>query len=68
LRVALASLRWLIGGWGYEISGLDVLQAHHCAMKAAQALGREEEVAARIREMVASDGAAAAFVREVLRM
>lgn len=68
LKVALASLRWLIGGWGYEISGLDVLQAHHCAMKAAQALGREEEVAARIREMVASDGAAAAFVREVLRM
>ncbi len=38
LGVAIASLHWIIGGWGYEITGSDVYSAYEYAMKAAESL------------------------------
>jgi hypothetical protein len=58
-------VRWLLLGFGYEITALDVWSAYHAAFKAAEALGRAEETKAIIRNWVAAerpDG----FVRQVL--
>jgi len=66
LEVALASLHWLVAGYGYEITSLDVLQAHDSAIKAAQALGREAEIRTRIRELVTHDRSMGGLVGRVL--
>jgi hypothetical protein len=61
----LAALRWLLLGFGYEITALDVWSAYHAALKTAEALGHAEETKAIIRNWVAAerpDG----FVRQVL--
>lgn len=61
----LAALRWLLLGFGYEITSLDVWSAYHAALKAAEALSHAEETKAIIRNWVAAerpDG----FVRQVL--
>lgn len=42
LGVAMASQQWLSQGWGYEITGTDVLSAFDYAIKAAEKLGLEE--------------------------
>ena len=65
-ETALASLRWLSEGWGYEITGLDVLTAYDMATRAAQALGCGEATRARIRALVEGDQSTGAFVRQVL--
>ncbi len=66
LEVALASLRWLAEGWGYDITDLDVHEAYDYAMKAATILGCEPQTRARVLELVATDRAQAVFVRQVL--
>lgn len=62
---ALASLRWLTLGHGYEVTALDVWNAYGAARKAAEALGQMNEIQAIIQELVGAerhDG----FVRQVL--
>ncbi len=66
LDVALASLRWLTEGHGYEVTALDVVDAFRTATQAAEKLGRTEEAAAEIGQLLKSDGPATAFVRQVL--
>jgi len=61
----LAALRWLLLGFGYEITALDIWSAYHSALEAAKTLGRADETKAIIRNWVAAerpDG----FVRQVL--
>jgi hypothetical protein len=60
-----AALRWLVLGFGYEITSLDVWSAYHATLKAAETLGRADETKASIRELVQGerhDG----FVRQIL--
>ncbi len=64
--VALASLRWLTGGWGYEITNTDVHAAYDYAIRAAEALGRQAETKAVIIEIVSSERSADNFVCQVL--
>lgn len=62
----LAALRWLLAGYGYEITATDVLDALSYAMKAAERAGRTEETLQKARTLVAVDVSAAGFVSKVL--
>lgn len=61
----LAALRWLVQGFGYEITALDVWGAFHAVLKSAATLGRAEETKASIRSLVATEPPGG-FVRKVL--
>jgi hypothetical protein len=59
LQAGLAAIRWLAG---FEITGADVWAAYSYTLKAAQQLGRRDEVRDRVRNLVANKG----FVAQVL--
>ena len=68
LGSAIAALRWLSEGWGYEVTGVDVVEAYDRAMDAAAKLNVVDDVNERIRQLVeVSDSAAVQFVREVVQ-
>ena len=54
LEIALASLRWMVEGWGYEITGIEVYSACSSALKAAETLGRSDDAVRRITELTKS--------------
>ena len=61
----LLSLRWLVRGYGYEITGADVLDAYRATLAAAERLGSAAEVKERVRKLVATEQAGG-FVTKVL--
>ena len=68
LGSAIAALRWLSEGWGYEVTSVDVVEAYDRAMDAAARLNKVDDVTERIRQLVeASDNAAAQFVRQAVQ-
>ena len=57
VAAGLASLRWISLGHGYDITGADVLDAYPAVMQAAAKAGADaQQVKARIRDLLASDG------------
>jgi hypothetical protein len=67
LGSAIAALRWLSEGWGYEVTSIDVVEAYDRAMDAAARLNKVESVNARIRQLVEEgDNAAVQFVRKAV--
>ncbi|MCU7894806.1 MAG: hypothetical protein KZQ66_05345 [Candidatus Thiodiazotropha sp. (ex Lucinoma aequizonata)] len=67
LGSAMAALRWLSEGWGYEVTSVDVVEAYDQAMDAAARLNNIDDVTERIRQLVeASDNASTQFVRQAL--
>lgn len=62
----MAALRWLVEGYGYEISDLDVRSAYEFTMTAAKNAGCEHETLERIRNLVASETFGERFVNMVL--
>lgn len=66
LGAAMASLKWLAYGWGYEITGLDVLEAYKLALAVAKRLGVSAEVKNNIRKIIAADQSVGSFVQKVL--
>jgi hypothetical protein len=66
LEAGLSALRWLVEGYGYEITGLDVWKAFDATMKAAELAGCRTETLERIRQIVARGGAGVKFVAEAL--
>ncbi len=66
LEAGLAALRWLVEGYGYEITGLDVWKAFDATMKAADLAGCRTGTLERIRRLVGGGGAGAKFVAEAL--
>lgn len=63
----LASLHWIIQGYGYEITGLDVLSAYTALEQAAKAVGfSEAELNEKIRALLSFENANTKFVGEVL--
>jgi tetratricopeptide (TPR) repeat protein len=62
LQAGFAAIRWLAEGYGFEISGADVWAAYSHTLKAAEQIGRRDEVRERIRTLVANKG----FVAQVL--
>jgi hypothetical protein len=66
VEAGIAALRWLVAGYGYEITGLDVLDAYDFTMEAAVNAGCPEETLMRIRALVESEPATHPFVRKIL--
>lgn len=66
LEAGMAALRWLVAGYGYEITGLDVLNAAAHTMKAARNAGCVEQTQNRIRDLVARESFGERFVTKVL--
>lgn len=66
IEAGMAALRWLVEGYGYEITGLDVLNAYAHTMRAAENARRAEETHGRIRDLVARESFGERFVTKVL--
>ena len=63
----MAALRWLSEGWGYEVTGADVVEAYDRAMDAAARLNNTDDVNDQIRQLVESnESAPTQFVRQSL--
>jgi len=68
LGSAMAALRWLSEGWGYEITRADVVEAYDRAVAAAATLNKVDEVTDKIRQLIESnESAATLFVRQALQ-
>ncbi|WP_135607059.1 hypothetical protein [Solemya velesiana gill symbiont] len=68
LGSAIAALRWLSEGWGYEVASVDVAEAYNRAMDAAARLNRVDDVTKQIQQLVeASDNASVRFVRDAVQ-
>jgi tetratricopeptide (TPR) repeat protein len=66
LGVAMASLNWMLQGWGYEITGADVFAAYNYAMTSAEKLGKEKQVRRDIIDLVENDQSPGMFVKGIL--
>jgi len=66
VEAGVAALRWLVEGYGYEITGLDVLEAYDYTMKAAENAGCKSETFGRIRELVEGENFEERFVSGIL--
>lgn len=62
VEAGLAAIRWLVEGYGYEISGADVVNAFDYTMQAAENAGCVKEVLERIRGLVAGEKTPDRFV------
>ena len=68
LGSAMAALRWLSEGWGYEVTSVDVVEAYDRAMGAAAKLNNIDDVTDKIRQLVESnESASMLFVRQSLQ-
>ncbi len=65
VRAGLLSLHWMMQGYGYELTGADVMDAYRATLEAAAHQGRVAEVEALIRKMAAT-GDVDGFVSKVL--
>ena len=66
VEAGVAALRWLVEGYGYEITGLDVRTAYDYTMKAAENAGCKSETFDRICELVAGENFGERFVTRIL--
>jgi len=66
LGAAMAALRWLNEGWGYEVTGIDVIDAYELALAAAER-AHIDDVLDQIRALLdQTKGAGNAFIRQSL--
>lgn len=66
IEAGVAALRWLVEGYGYEITNIDVREAYNETMRAAEAGGRRQETLERIRALVEGETFGERFVTKVL--
>lgn len=66
IEAGMAALRWLVAGYGYEITGADVWSAYNYTMKAATQQGSAAATRERIRELVATETFGERFVTKIL--
>ena len=66
IEAGVAALRWLVEGYGYEITGIDVWAAYNHTMKAAENAGCKTETIERVRGLVASETFGERFVNKIL--
>jgi hypothetical protein len=65
-EAGLAALRWLLEGYGYEITSLDVQDALSFTIEAAANLGCRNEFFKRIHSLLDADNSTEQFVRKIL--
>lgn len=63
MQCALASLHWMSMGHGFELTGLDVLEAHRFAIEAAAVT---QQARTSIEQVLASDGPMVAWMQRSL--
>lgn len=66
MQAALAALHWMSMGHGYELTALDVMEAHRLASEAARSTQQAEQAQALIEQALASDRATSAWMRQLL--
>jgi hypothetical protein len=66
LEAGIAALRWLAEGYGYEVTGVDVLNAYTHTMNAAENAGCAAQTRQRIHDLVARESFGERFVTKVL--
>ncbi len=66
IEAGMTALRWLVEGYGYEITSADVLAAYSHTMKAAENAGLTDETRARIHALVSRETFGERFVTQVL--
>ncbi len=66
IEAGMAALRWLVEGYGYEITDLDVMNAYSFTMKAAENAGRADETHKWIHDLVTKETFGERFVTQVL--
>ena len=66
-EAGLAALRWLIAGYGYEITGIDVQDAVVFTIEAASNAGCRNEYFTRVQEMVSEGKSAGQFASKIIR-
>ncbi|MBI3350197.1 MAG: hypothetical protein HY020_23670 [Burkholderiales bacterium] len=66
MQAALASLHWIALGHGYELSGLDVLEAHRLALEAANAAQQTRQAQDVIERVLALDRPMSDWMRRSL--
>ncbi len=66
IEAGMTALRWLVEGYGYDITSVDVRDAYSRTLHAATVAGLEEETRRRIRALVASEVFGDRFVTRVL--
>jgi len=66
MEAGMAALRWLVEGYGYDITGRDVWEAYDYAMKAAENAGCRGEAFDRVRKLVAAEVFGERFVTKIL--
>lgn len=67
LSAGMTGLRGIANGWGYEITGVDVLDAYAAVMAAASAAGMDENVVKTdVRALISASPGGGEFVGRVL--
>lgn len=66
VEAGFAALRWLVQGYGYEITSADVWTAYTLTIKAAANAHQSDEVRNRIRALIDSADARGRFVANIL--
>jgi hypothetical protein len=66
IGAGLLALQWLVQGYGYEITSVDVWDAYRATLFAADRHGSSAEVKERVRKLVAAEGTGDRFVTKVL--
>jgi len=66
VEAGMAALRWLVEGYGYDVTNVDVLDAYRFTLKAAENDGCADAMYARIRDLVARETFGERFVTQVL--
>ena len=66
MEAGIAALRWLVAGYGYDVTSGDVWEAYNQALKAAKNAGHGDEAFDRIRKLVVAEGFGERFVTIIL--
>ncbi|WNZ62049.1 hypothetical protein QEG98_40565 [Myxococcus sp. MxC21-1] len=66
LGAGLLALHWLVQGYGYEVTSLDVRDAYQATLAAAERLGDADGAKGRIRALLAAGGPGQDFVGKAL--
>lgn len=68
MQCALAALHWMSMGHGYELTGLDVHEAHRLAIEAASNAQQSTQAQAAIAQVLAADRPMSTWLRRALGM
>lgn len=66
LEAGMAALKWLLEGYGYEITAQEVREAYDCTINVAENSSCKEQTLERIRKMMASQAQGQRFVADVI--